>query len=1223
MRIVIDMQGAQTESCFRGIGRYTIAFAQAVVRNRGQHEVFLVLSDLFPQTIEPIRAAFENLLPQENIRVWSSSGPISHRENKNIHSREVAEILREAFIASLYPDVIHISSLFEGYDDDAATSIGCFDIRTPVSVMLYDLIPMLNPDQYLKPNSNYSAYYKKKIEFLKKANVLLAISDSAKKEGLSCLGEDAGHIVNVSTSVDFKFKPIEIDEITKTTLFRKIGITRPFVFYVGGYDERKNLPRLIEAWSSLPIEIRNAHQLLFVGKGSDIKVANLLHVAYQNGLSEDEILFSGFISDEELIQLYNLCNLFVFPSWHEGFGLPVLEAMACGAAVIAANSTSLPEVIGLDEALFDPCDVNAICLKMQEVLTNQRLLIKLKNHGLHQSKKFSWDKTGQIAIATWEKLIEDRSISAHGYTKNSDGKNLIDTISSILGSADNEYLVDLSSRLALNECNGLEHQLLVDISELSQRDSATGVQRVVKNYLHHLLKNPPKGFKVLPVYATTSQGYKYANAYMAKNFDINDSILDDLPISWRRGDIFFGLDLQHHVQLSQATTYKKMRDEGVTVKFLVYDLLPIQLSELFQNQDLKQLHEKLMALIAQQDQAICISKVTADYYKAWIQDNEVKSNPNLLINWVSMGADLEVSQSSCDIPENAVDTLQLLKTRPTFLSVSTLEPRKAQTQILDAVEVLWAKHQDVNLVFVGQQGWKVEDLAERIINHPENGKRLFWLKGISDEYLEQVYKVSTCLVAASIDEGFGLPLIEAARHSLPVMARDISVFREVAGENAFYFNGESGEQLAIAMVKWLQLYQKMLAPKSENMRWYTWEQSTECLKNLLIEKIPTSRQLLVDISELVQRDACTGIQRVVRSVLGEWLTNPPLGFKVEPVYATVDKGYRYAKNFKSIFLDEKNSSLSDQLIEFSAGDFFLGLDLNHQIPRVHQSFLEKMHRHGVNIHFVVYDLLPIQFPQFCEQQHSVNLAVAEWMSVISSFDGAICISQSVAEDLALWIEKNPRTSQRDFKIDWFHLGADIESSQPTMGFNRDDLNTLAHLKTNPSFLMVGTLEPRKGHELVLDAFEKLWKADININLVLVGKRGWLVDSLVKRLRNHKELGKRLFWLEAISDECLEMAYSGSSCLIAASYGEGFGLPLIEAAQHKLPIICRDIPVFREVAGENAFYFNATNSEQLAESLKQWLDLYKKDQHPRSDSMPWLTWRQSASQLLSAIGINPP
>ena len=167
--------------------------------------------------------------------------------------------------------------------------------------------------------------------------------------------------------------------------------------------------------------------------------------------------------------------------------------------------------------------------------------------------------------------------------------------------------------------------------------------------------------------------------------------------------------------------------------------------------------------------------------------------------------------------------------------------------------------------------------------------------------------------------------------------------------------------------------------------------------------------------------------------------------------------------------------------------------------------------------------------------------------------------------------------------------------------------------------MVGTVEPRKGHALVLAACEELWKNGEEINLIIVGKQGWMVKELVEQLRQHPEAAKRLFWLDTVSDEYLEIIYSECSALIAASEGEGFGLPLVEAAKHGLPIVARDIPAFREVAGEYACYFpDMKNPETLAKSLRAWLALYRTGMHKRSDNMPWLTWKQSAQQLFDAI-----
>jgi glycosyltransferase involved in cell wall biosynthesis len=308
--------------------------------------------------------------------------------------------------------------------------------------------------------------------------------------------------------------------------------------------------------------------------------------------------------------------------------------------------------------------------------------------------------------------------------------------------------------------------------------------------------------------------------------------------------------------------------------------------------------------------------------------------------------------------------------------------------------------------------------------------------------------------------------------------------------------------------------------------------------------------------------------------------------------------------------------LQDEPIDYSPGDVFFGLDLQPQVQTKKALFYQHLRNQGVTVKFMVYDLLCVLQPE-----HFVPEAFAgfvDWLNVVGESDGAVCISNAVADDLAHWMQGKAWKRQRPFTIDWCHLGADVDNSTPTQGVPAEAEHVFVSMKRRASFLMVGTLEPRKGHTQVLDAFEKLWQNDIDLNLVIVGKQGWLVEKLVDRLREHPERGKRLFWLEGISDEYLEKVYAASTCLIAASYGEGFGLPLIEAAQYKLPIIARDIPVFREVAGEYGFYFDGKEPDKLAESIKEWLGLYKKGSHPMSDNMPWLTWKDSARQLLDAI-----
>ncbi len=204
--------------------------------------------------------------------------------------------------------MIHITSLFEGYVDDAVTSIGQFDLSTPVTVSS-DLIPILNPDQYLKPNARYTQCYLRKFEQLKQAGSYLAISEFTRQEGLAYLDAKEGCIVNVSTAIESTFQPIRVEDKVVANLRLKFGLTRPFVLYTGGGDERKNLPRLFQAFARLPPHLRTGHQLLLAGKMPEGHISELNRQAKAAGLKPDELRFSGYVTDEELIQLYNLCNL--------------------------------------------------------------------------------------------------------------------------------------------------------------------------------------------------------------------------------------------------------------------------------------------------------------------------------------------------------------------------------------------------------------------------------------------------------------------------------------------------------------------------------------------------------------------------------------------------------------------------------------------------------------------------------------------------------------------------------------------------------------------------------------------------------------------------------------------------------------------------------------------------------------------------------------------------
>ena len=272
---------------------------------------------------------------------------------------------------------------------------------------------------------------------------------------------------------------------------------------------------------------------------------------------------------------------------------------------------------------------------------------------------------------------------------------------------------------------------------------------------------------------------------------------------------------------------------------------------------------------------------------------------------------------------------------------------------------------------------------------------------------------------------------------------------------------------------------------------------------------------------------------------------------------------------------------------------------------------------------MVYDLLPVQFPSYFPS--STKDFHERWLRTLVKFDGAICISKAVADDYQAWITANRITVSDTFKATFFHLGADLNNSSPSKGLPADAEQALHTFGQRPTFLMVGTLEPRKGYRQILEAFTLLWQQNQNINLLIVGKVGWNINDVAAILAKHPELNKKLFWLKGISDEYLEKIYAASTCLIAASEGEGFGLPLIESARYGIPLLLRDIPVFREVAGDSAFYFGGGGqqtpsqaAQSTAESIKTWLALYQNKQHPLSSGLRYNTWQQSVEQLKKSL-----
>lgn len=369
--------------------------------------------------------------------------------------------------------------------------------------------------------------------------------------------------------------------------------------------------------------------------------------------------------------------------------------------------------------------------------------------------------------------------------------------------------------------------------------------------------------------------------------------------------------------------------------------------------------------------------------------------------------------------------------------------------------------------------------------------------------------------------------------------------------------------------------------------------------------------LMVDVTELAIENLQGGIQHTVKGLLSEWLLAPPPGWQVVPVQLTREGIYVSASRDLAHLFGTFYDPHEGRQIAVREGDVFLGLDLLRDHAVLFREALERLRGGGVRVEIVVYDLLPIDLAH-CVPEH-IHQSFSEWLNVVGDLaDGAICISHTVATRFASWLSRRAGRNS-GIAVTSFRLGVPTQSIWPPRP-------QAALAASSAAFLMVGTVEPRKGYVDALDAFDRLWASsvDTDITLTIVGRYGWGLDDFLGRLETHPELGRRLRWLRSATDDDVHACYQQSDALLFCSYGEGFGLPIVEAALHRLPMILRDLPEFREVAGEGAFFFDGEGGPAVERAVLQWLRLRREALVPQPSSGVAITWQQSAVQLLSVI-----
>ena len=224
------------------------------------------------------------------------------------------------------------------------------------------------------------------------------------------LDEDKVTVVPLAAAPEFR--PISRDAAA-ATVRQRYSIAGPFILSVGDMQPRKNHIGLIRAFARLiRAHPQLAHNLVLVGKPTWFS-SKVQEAARESGVA-DRIQFVGFVSDADLLQLYNACDCFVFPSFYEGFGFPALEAMACGRAVVCSDASALPEVVDGAAILFDPYAIDEMVRALADVLLDAQLRSRMERLGIQRAAHFSWQKTAHMTLEAFHQVVEEPRTAVHG-----------------------------------------------------------------------------------------------------------------------------------------------------------------------------------------------------------------------------------------------------------------------------------------------------------------------------------------------------------------------------------------------------------------------------------------------------------------------------------------------------------------------------------------------------------------------------------------------------------------------------------------------------------------------------------------------------------------------------------------------------------------------------------------------------------------------------------------
>lgn len=374
----IGIEGKVLTLKIGGIGRYAINLVKALLS---------ISTKELPEMEFVIFTA-----PQTDRSVLDGFGTVSCDRFRGIKST----LLRSSFFLSAGL-VLEQIDIFHGLDQ---AGIPFFFKKGKYVVTFHDVIALVLPETFpLKYRLVFQVGFS---AIRRQADMVIVPSESAREDVVRYLKVDQGRIVIIPYGCEERFRPVGDPERFEAVR-RKYGLPERYVLFVGVLQPRKNVATLLRAFSLLVVEKLGQDLKLVVAGESGWGLTEISKMVGSLGL-QDHVVFAGSIEDEDLPDLYRGAHLFVYPSLYEGFGLPILEAMACGIPVITSNISSMPEVAGDAAVLVDPRDPEGLASAMASVLTDEALREKLRQKGIARARGFSWDAVARKTLEVYTSL---------------------------------------------------------------------------------------------------------------------------------------------------------------------------------------------------------------------------------------------------------------------------------------------------------------------------------------------------------------------------------------------------------------------------------------------------------------------------------------------------------------------------------------------------------------------------------------------------------------------------------------------------------------------------------------------------------------------------------------------------------------------------------------------------------------------------------------------------